>query len=725
LGGSFTITATRTLGAFPNFSGTINASGTLTGVTRSGPSGIIETVTGVSLPFSTDDVSFTVTGGASVSFGAVTVNAPTLQDLISGDDSLTGGTQNDTLMGFGGSDTVDGKDGDDTVTGGAGGDTLHGGDNGTKGDTLDYSDGIAGVVINLAAGTAKGGFALGDEFDGFENVTGGAGADSLTGDDGNNIIEGGLGSDILKGGLGIDTASYEHAGKGVTASLANLLAQNTVGAGTDTLSGFEDLLGSAFNDKLTGNGKVNTLTGGDGNDLINGGAGDDTLNGGDGDDTLIGGLGNDTLDGGKGNDTASFAGLLLAVTVNLDDPSPIATYGTEQDTLSGIENLIGGLGADNLSGNDAIINVIEGGGGVDKLIGNANDTVSYASSVGAVSVNLGQAAEVGGAFNGFIKTGGDFILGFGNILGGLAGDQLTGDGGANVISGMLGNDLIVGGGGDDTLDGGKGIDTVSYAGAAGGVTVGLNLADQVTGGAGKDSLSGFEKLIGSANGDTLTGDQFNNTIDGGAGDDVIEGGLGSDILKGGGDAVTPGSDTVSYANAGAGVKVSLANTLAQNTVGAGIDTLSGFENILGSDFDDRLTGNGKANKLTGGDGKDVLSGGAGDDELTGGLGDDIVTGGAGNDKFVVGFAADDHITDFTSGQDKFVADTVAPITNISSGSNPLATTGGIGVAWLLYDTDTGVLSLDPDGSNVGFMPFLVATLDNKPVALTLADFIFV
>lgn len=51
---------------------------------------------------------------------------------------------------------------------------------------------------------------------------------------------------MLAGGLGIDTLSYEQASAGVTVSLALAAAQNTIGAGIDTISGFENLTGSAF-----------------------------------------------------------------------------------------------------------------------------------------------------------------------------------------------------------------------------------------------------------------------------------------------------------------------------------------------------------------------------------------------------------------------------------------------------------------------------------------------
>ncbi|SFM63086.1 type I secretion C-terminal target domain (VC_A0849 subclass), partial [Pseudomonas sp. ok602] len=134
-------------------------------------------------------------------------------------------------------------------------------------------------------------------------LNGGDGNDVLTvsginnelhGGAGNDLLFSGPGADLLDGGTGIDTASYAHATAGVTVNLGTLIAQNTIGAGTDTLTSIENLVGSNYND---------TLTGDNGNNVINGGLGNDTLNGGGGDDILIGGLGNNTLSGGAGADT--------------------------------------------------------------------------------------------------------------------------------------------------------------------------------------------------------------------------------------------------------------------------------------------------------------------------------------------------------------------------------------------------------------------------------------
>ena len=103
----------------------------------------------------------------------------------------------------------------------------------------------------------------------------------------------------------------------------------------------------------------------------------------------------------------------------------------------------------------------------------------------------------------------------------------------------------------------------------------------------------------------------------------------------------------------AGVTVSLAITAAQNTVGAGTDTLTGFENLTGSGLNDVLIGSSAAN---------ILIGGAGNDRLTGGGGIDVLTGGAGADTFIFTSVADignstvagsrEYVTDFEDFADK-------------------------------------------------------------------------
>ncbi|AKA25990.1 retention module-containing protein [Pseudomonas chlororaphis] len=174
----------------------------------------------------------------------------------------------------------------------------------------------------------------------------------------------------------------------------------------------------------------------------------------------------------------------------------------------------------------------------------------------------------------------------------------------------------------------------------------------LTGTAGDDILmagTGDNILNGGDGNDVLTAGSGNNTLHGGNGNDLLFGGPGNDLLDGG-----AGNDTASYAHATAGVTVNLSLLVAQNTVGAGTDTLTGIENLVGSNFNDTLTGDGNNNVLSGGLGNDVLNGGGGDDVLIGGPGNNTLTGGPGADTFqwLGGNSGHDVVTDFTPGTDK-------------------------------------------------------------------------
>ena len=347
---------------------------------------------------------------------------------------------------------------------------------------------------------------------------------------------------------------------------------------------------------IHGTNAADVLVGTSHRDFLSGGAGNDQLDGGASADTLIGGIGNDLYvvdnigdvvveNPGEGTDTVN-ASASHTLEANVESLTLTGT-GSINGTGNALNNVIIGN-----SGN----NVIEGGAGDDTLDGGAGiDTVSYASAASGVTVNLALATA-----QNTVGAGTDTLSNFENLLGSAFADMLTGDSNANVIEGGAGN---------DTLNGGAGIDTLSYAGATSAVTVNLALATaQNTIGAGSDTISSFENLTGSAFNDTLTGDANANLILGGAGNDILNGGAGNDALDGG-----TGSDTASYAGAASGVTANLALATAQNTVGAGTDTLSNFENLLGSSFADTLTGDSANNILNGGAGNDTLNGGVGSD----------------------------------------------------------------------------------------------------------------
>ncbi|ARI80261.1 calcium-binding protein [Microcystis aeruginosa] len=215
-----------------------------------------------------------------------------------------------------------------------------------------------------------------------------------------------------------------------------------------------NIVGSNFNDTLTGGSVADTLFGGNGNDSLNGSGGTDTLHGDDGDDTLLGGSGSDSLDGDAGNDS-------------LDG-------GSVNDTLfgrTGNDTLLGG------SGNDSL----DGGSGTDSLDGGEdNDTL------------------FGGSDND-------------TLFGNSEDDSLLGGDGNDSLDGGSENDTLIGGDGNDTLTGGSGADQFVYNNSNEG-------ADTITdfGFGGADAIvlssSGFGGL--TTIGGTLTPSLFSATENG-------------------------------------------------------------------------------------------------------------------------------------------------------------------------------------------------------------------
>lgn len=233
----------------------------------------------------------------------------------------------------------------------------------------------------------------------------------------------------------------------------------------------------------------------------------------------------------------------------------------------------------------------------------------------------------------------------------------------------------------------------------------------------------FEHASGSAVADELTGNLFANRLDGlagndrlfglggndvlagGAGGDLLAGGVGNDRLLGG-----AGGDTGDYGTATTGVVVRLSVTASQNTGGAGRDTLASVENLLGSAHADQLFGSGLVNVLKGQAAADRLYGLAGNDKLYGGAGDDLLYGGKGADVFVFDKPSKggiDRIADFLHTEDVLHLDN-ALFTRLRGGAlaadNYRESTAGTAVDandFVLYNTRTGALSYDADGSGAG------------------------
>lgn len=268
------------------------------------------------------------------------------------------------------------------------------------------------------------------------------------------------------------------------------------------------------------------------------------------------------------------------------------------------------------------------------------------------------------------------------IIGTAGGDVIEALGGDDIVVAREGNDIVDGGAGNDRLVGGAGHDTL-FGGAGCDVLIGGDGNDSLYGGAGNDVL------FGDAGRDLIVGGEGNDTAYDGSGSDVVDLGIGDDLMMVTHDADRDyfdggigTSDTISFAKVGAGapnvgVAVDLEAGTAEivttetpdatsvATVGAGapdaetavdteagtaeivttatpdaepvvepvIDTIIGFENVVGTDNADTIFGDGQANVITGGGGNDFLDGRAGNDTFVASIGDgsDVIDGGAGND----------------------------------------------------------------------------------------------
>ncbi|MFI0846970.1 beta strand repeat-containing protein [Mesorhizobium sp. IMUNJ 23232] len=460
-----------------------------------------------------------------------------------------------------------------------------------------------------------------DGLAGDDIITGGFGDDIITGGLGDDTLIGGAGADALTGGGGVDTADYSGSSGAVSVNLAAGTGSGGDAQG-DTLTGFTNALGSAFNDSLTGNG-AGTLDGLAGDDILSGGA---TLNGGTGNDTLLAGASAETLDGGADNDTVSYAGSAAGVTVDLGLSGPQVSAGDAfGDTLTDIENLNGsafndsltGNGAgtlDGLAGNDILSGaaILNGGAGNDALLGSAgaetldggadNDTVSYAGSAAGVTVDLGLSGPQVSAGD----ASGDTLTDIENLKGSALADTLTGDAGNNILNdgGVGGADTLTGGGGNDTY-------SVYNAGAVI-VEVAGEGNDRVSAGVDYVLASGVSveylntTSVHATYAVNLTGNEIAQIVRGNDGANVLDGAGGNDFLVGMG-----GADTFRFSTAlGAGnvdkiTDFSVADDQIQldsaifTALGTGPLDASAFkDNFLGPrDADDRIFYNSNSGSL--------------------------------------------------------------------------------------------------------------------------------
>ena len=597
----------------------------------------------------------------------------------SGNDTITGTSSSNTISGGVGENVLYGGNSNDlflvtatsgefdSIDGGGGNDTIEAiANNTTIGAYLGIKN-IDTITANNFTGVYIQGYSTNDTLNfsattliGITSIDGGAGNDTITGSSGNDTISGGAGADTLTGGGGNDTVSYASSGA-VTINLNLTTAQVGNDAAGDILSGFENVIGSNGNDTLIGDANNNTLTGGSGNDVLDGGDGNDVFlvsGSGQGYDTIDGGTGNNTIEAMSNGTVIGISSIANVENISANGFTGVSISGVSNtattlnfsgDTLTGIASIIGGTGNDTITGGIGS-DTIYGGGGADTITGGGgNDTLTFASIGAAVTVDLADSSQNAGFAQGEVLSG---IL---NITGSGGNDTLTGDANNNTIIGGNGNDTMSGGDGNDVfiisgtgqgndiIDGGTGNDTI--AAAANGTVISLISVANVE----NVTAVGYTgvTISGTANNDTLnfSGATFTNitSIGGGAGNDIITGSVGDDTISGGTGADTidggGGNDTLTYATSTAGVVVDL-TAASQSGGDAQGDVLSRIVNLIGTNYNDTLTGDANNNTLSGGAGNDTLNGGAGNDVLIGGNGTDLMAGGTGNDTYYVDYAAD-------------------------------------------------------------------------------------
>ena len=589
-------------------------------------------------------------GGSLNNFEAFSIYGTRFNDVITGD------AQNNQLYGGLGADTLNGGDGNDT---------LWHSDNGVEGLAFIDSD--------------------------IDRLNGGNGAD---------VIYLGLG-DFADGGNGFDRAFVSFAGRSTALDLnliGNIEATLEAAAGV-TLSFFEEysLYGTAFDDVVisdAGNQRVfggagnNTITTGAGDDFLSGDYGNDTLNGGAGEDLFYYVGGADVLIGGDDNDTFNFGSSLASqdirastVTIRGDGGvdaidltrievgltidltlTALQSIGFGTLTVSGIEILNGGIGADRFTGGaeantfrgNGGNDILTGGGGADTLTGGsgadvfrylaASDSTAAVQDIitdfqvgtdridltalNPISVSVARLAGGGSVVfaetaNGLFQlfaananlTGADFIYTAPIGVYAIGSDE------ADDLSGSVIADPIVGGAGDDVL-------------------TGLGGADAIAGGTGRDIF----RYTSVSDSNQTTG--FDNLYDFVTGEDRID--------------LTPLNPTsISILRSDNGSSFVYAETPGGSflTTAAG-RAVNGSDIMYAGGFGIYMVGAGAADTLIGTSRADPIAGGGGNDTIIGGGGADALFGDAGADTFVYRTASDstaaasDGIFGFVSGEDK-------------------------------------------------------------------------
>ncbi len=591
------------------------------------------------------------------------------------------------------------------------------------GGRVSYADGIHGGFV-IANGVV------------IENATGGTGNDTIIGNDADNRLDGGGGVNEMAGGIGDDTyivrnssdIVIENDGEGYDTVRAAVSYALGAGVYVEELRTTSNGSTAAIN--LTGNAFSQKIVGNAGNNRLDGGGGANVLQGLQGDDTYIVRNASDQVieAANQGYDTVrSTVNYTLASGVHVEELRTTSNGGTAAIRLTGNafnQKIVGNAGDNRLDGGGGV-NVLQGLGGndtyfvrntADQVIEKANEgydivrsTVNYTLAGGVHVEELRTDTNAG--TTALRLTGNEFNQ---KIVGNAGDNRLDGGGGVNVLEGRGGNDTyFIRNSADQVIEkANEGYDivraTVDYALAAG-----THIEELRTdGNTGTDAIN----LTGNSFDQKIVGNAGNNRLDGGGGVNVLQGNAGNDtyLVRNAADQV------IEKANEGYDVvRATVSYALAANVHVEELRT-----NGNGGTAAINLTGNGFAQKIVGNAGDNVIDGGGGQNTLT---------GGAGMDTFVfstaIGAAVADVITDFLAADDTIRLSS-AIFTGLAAGQlaasrfKDIATGTVDSSDRILYNSNTGALFFDRDGSGSTYEPVQFAILENK-AAITAADFFVV
>jgi Ca2+-binding RTX toxin-like protein len=382
------------------------------------------------------------------------------------------------------------------------------------------------------------------------------------------VVRGDSGEDKLDGGPGSrDIVSYASATR--SGIEIDLESGRSKGDGHDSVSGFEDVVGSPQGDQIVGDGGVNRLDGGVGND---------DLDGMGGADEAFGGAGSDECDGfatehSCGAEESPPSGSTFVILNQGLDGSSLVVQGDEGPNHVGVHFFDGGW----FVSTDGPVAAGEG-----CQVDESNTSVACPASIA-----VGLAVITGG--------GGDDSVDIAESV--PAGVKVRANGNA-------GSDTLSGGVGDDVLEAGE-----NY-----------NNPD-----------SGHDTLIGNAGSDVLYADPGSDQLSGGPGNDLLVSSVA--VCQGHTYSGGPGEDTVSYGRSNASLTVQLGGTGGPAGCGNLDRVLGDNESLEGSDGPDVLIGDNRANSLMGHLGADTFIGKGGADtiEAIDGRRDKSIQCGAGDD----------------------------------------------------------------------------------------------